>query len=291
MKSLKRIISTGCLLLAVSVAVAQKSDFGVWTSIEASTKLNKQLELSLEGEYRTQDMSSQSERISTGIGISYKNKKVPFLKADVGYSVMSMYGLGETTIKYRTDDEDDDEGDEGNNLVPKHKNVDSPYWYTRHRATASLTGSVKWGRFKFSLRERYQFTHRMGAYCERERWYYSQRKGEFYLDDEPLNDDGSENEDYSYMTDTKKVKSDYKLRSRLAVSYDIKNCPLSPFAEVEVYNQLDNSFAYDKIRYTIGAEYKINKEHKLTLYYRCQDYADMDEVINHVLGVGYAFEF
>ena len=292
MKSIKRILSTGCLLLAVSVAVAQKSDFGVWTSIEASTKLNKQLELSLEGEYRTQDMSSQSERISTGIGLSYKNKKVPFLKTDVGYSVMSMYGLGETTIKYRTDDEDDDEGDEGNNLVPKHKNVDSPYWYTRHRATVSLTGSVKWGRFKFSLRERYQFTHRMRSYCDRERWYYNpfhelfpDEIPEYFVDDDP------ESEDYSYMTDTKSAKNDHKLRSRFAVSYDIKNCPLSPFAEVEVYNQLDNSFAYDKIRYTIGAEYKINKEHKLTLYYRCQDYADMDEVINHVLGVGYAFEF
>ena len=86
MKKIRRFLGTGCLLLASSVAIAQ-SDFGVWSSIEASTKLNKQLELSLEGEYRTQDMSSQTERIATGIGLSYKNKKVPFLKADVGYSV------------------------------------------------------------------------------------------------------------------------------------------------------------------------------------------------------------
>lgn len=281
---MKRFLGIGCLLLASAAAVAQ-SDFGVWTSIEASTKLNKQLELSLEAEYRTQDMSTLSERIATGISLSYKNKKIPFLKADVGYSVMSMYGMGETAIKYRTDDDGNFEIDDEGNLIPKHMNVDSPYWYTRHRATASLTGSVKWGRFKFSLRERYQFTHRMRSYCDRERWYYKTYKKEFYLDDDP------ESDDYSYMTDEKKSKSDHKLRSRLAVSYDIKQCPFEPFAEVEVYNELDNAFAYDKIRYTVGADYKINKEHKLTFYYRYQDYADIDEVSGHVLGIGYAFEF
>lgn len=281
---MKRFLGIGCLLLASAAAVAQ-SDFGVWTSIEASTKLNKQLELSLEAEYRTQDMSTLSERIATGISLSYKNKKIPFLKADVGYSVMSMYGMGETAIKYRTDDDGNFEMDDEGNLIPKHMNVDSPYWYTRHRATASLTASVKWGRFKFSLRERYQFTHRMRSYCDRERWYYKTYKKEFYLDDDP------ESDDYSYMTDEKKSKSDHKLRSRLAVSYDIKKCPFEPFAEVEVYNELDNAFAYDKIRYTVGTDYKINKEHKLTLYYRYQDYADIDEVSGHVLGVGYAFEF
>ena len=281
---MKRFLGIGYLLLASAAAVAQ-SDFGVWTSIEGSTKLNKQLELSLEAEYRTQDMSTLSERIATGISLSYKNKKIPFLKADVGYSVMSMYGMGETAIKYRTDDDGNFEMDDEGNLIPKHMNVDSPYWYTRHRATASLTGSVKWGRFKFSLRERYQLTHRMRSYCDRERWYYKTYKKEFYLDDDP------ESDDYSYMTDEKKSKSDHKLRSRLAVSYDIKKCSFEPFAEVEVYNELDNAFAYDKIRYTVGTDYKINKEHKLTLYYRYQDYADVDEVSGHVLGVGYAFEF
>ena len=285
MKTMKRFFGVGCLLLAAATATAQ-SDFGVWTSIEGTTKVNKSLELSLEGEFRTQDMSSKTERIATGVSLSYKNKNfLPFLKADVGYSVMSMYGLGETAIKYRTDDDGNFEMDDEGNLIPKHMNVDSPYWYTRHRATASLTGSVKWGRFKFSLRERYQFTHRMRSYCDRERWYYKTYKKEFYLDDDP------ESDDYSYMTDEKKSKSDHKLRSRLAVSYDIKKCPFEPFAEVEVYNELDNAFAYDKIRYTVGTDYKINKEHKLTLYYRYQDYADVDEVSGHVLGVGYAFEF
>jgi hypothetical protein len=280
---MKRIFGIGCLLLATTMAMAQ-SDFGVWTNIEGSTKLNKSLELSLEGEFRTQEMSAVVERIATGISLSYKNKKVPFLKADVGYSVMSMYGLSESNTKYLTDDDDNYVlGDDGN-LIPKHENRDAAYWYTRHRATVSLTGSVKWGRFKFSLRERYQFTHRMRSYCDRYRYYYyeSLKKWDYELPDF---------EQPEQLTDEKKSKSDHKLRSRLAVNYDIKKCPFEPFAEVEVYNELDNHFAFNKVRYTIGTEYKINKEHKLKLYYRYQDYADIDEVSGHILGLGYAFEF
>ena len=283
MKSIKRILGTGCLVLAATTMVAQ-SDFGVWTSIEGSTKLNKKLELSLEGEYRTQDMSSMTERASGAVNLSYKDKNfLPFLKADVGYTYMYMQYMGETTIKYATDDETGDyEYDGERNMIPKHMNVDAAYWTARHRATASLTGSFKLGRFKFSLRERYQYTYRMPSQCDRERYYY------FYF---PPTMAEWDMENPEYTTDEKKAKSDHKLRSRLQVSYNIKGCPLEPFAEVEVYNQLDNSFAYDKIRYTVGTEYKIDKKNKLKAYYRYQDSADIDEVGGHVLGLGYAFEF
>ena len=278
---MKRIFGIGCLLLGVSAAWAQgDSDFGVWTSIDGSTKLNKKLELSVEGEYRTQDMSAMTERISGAVNLSYKDKNfLPFLKADVGYVFMYMNYPSETAIKYETDDDGNDVLDAEGNPIPKHMNVDAPYWTARHRAMASLTGSVKWGRFKFSLRERYQYTYRMAAECDRERYYYFSDFGEWDLENaEPL-------------VDEKKAKSDHKLRSRLSVSYDIKKCPWEPFAEVEVYNELDNAFAFDKVRYTIGTEYKINKEHKVKVYYRYQDYAAFDDVDDHVLGVGYAFEF
>lgn len=289
MNKRNRILSFGCLLLAASTAWAQ-SDFGVWTSVEGSTKLNKQLELSVEGEYRTQDMSTMTERASGAINLSYKNKAIPFLKADVGYTFMYMHYPAETEIKYQEDDEGNYETDANGAFIPKHKNVDAAYWTARHRATASLTGSFKWNRFKFSLRERYQFTYRMPSQCNRTRWYYDmyhELSGapEYFLDTDP------NSEDFSYIVDDKNAKSDHKLRSRLQISYDIKKCPFEPYVEVELYNQLDNAFAYDKIRYTIGTEYKINKENKLKLYYRYQDYADLDEVSGHVLGVGYAFEF
>lgn len=277
MKSIKRILGTGCLVLAATTMAAQ-SDFGVWTSIEGSTKLNKKLELSLEGEYRTQDMSSMTERASGAVNLSYKDKKIPFLKADVGYTFMYMNYPGETTIKYETDEDGRFELDDNGMLVPKHMNVDAAYWTARHRGTASLTGSYKWGRFKFSLRERYQFTYRMPAQCDRTRYYYHPDFQEWDPNPETIVDD-------------KKAKSDHKLRSRLEMSYDIKKCPFEPYVEVEVYNELDNAFAYDKIRYTVGTEYKINKENKLKVFYRYQDYADVDEVSGHVLGLGYAFEF
>ena len=277
-------LGVGCLLLGASAAWAQ-SDFGVWTSVEGSTKLNKKLELSFEGEYRTQDMSSMTERVSGAVNLSFKDKNfLPFLKADVGYTFMYMNYPGETEIKYETDD------DGMLTDVPKHMNVDAAYWTARHRGTASLTGSFKWKRFKFSLRERYQFTYRMPSQCDRTRWYYDpfhEMMGapEYYLDEDP------NSEDYSYMIDDKKAKSDHKLRTRLEVSYDIKKCPFEPYAEVEIYNQLDKAFAYDKIRYTVGTEYKIDKKNKLKVFYRYQDYADIDEVSGHVLGLGYAFEF
>lgn len=290
MNSIKRVLGVGCLLLGVSAVYAQ-SDFGIWTSIEGATKLTKKLELSIEGEYRTQDMSAMTERISGAVHLSYKNKRVPFLKADVGYSFMYMNYMGETNIKYETaSEESSDEGANGS-LVPKHMNVDAAYWTARHRATASLTGSFKWNRFKFSLRERYQFTYRMPSQCDRIRWYYNPfhemipEIPEYYLEEDPQSDD------YSYMVDEKKAKSDHKLRSRLSVSYNIRRCPLEPYVEVELYNQLDNALAIDKVRYTIGTEYKINKDHKVKLYYRYQDYGDIDEVSGHVLGLGYAFDF
>ena len=279
MRSLKRILGTGCLLLVASSMVAQ-SDFGVWTSVEGSTKLNNKWELSLEGEYRTQDMSTMTERVSGAVNLSYKDKNfLPFLKADVGYTFMYMQYMGDTEVKFQTDDEGNYIFDAEDNLIPKHMNVDAAYWTARHRATASLTGSFKWGRAKFSLRERYQYTYRMAAQCHRTRYYYFA----------PFEQWDMENPDQ--MVDEKLAKSDHKLRTRLQVSYDIKGCPFEPFAEVEVYNELDNAFALDKVRYTVGTEYKINKKNKLKVYYRYQDYADIDEVSGHALGLGYAFEF
>ena len=279
MKSVRRILGTACLVMAASTVAAQ-SDFGVWTSIEGSTKLNKKWELSLEGEYRTQDMSAMTERVSGAVNLSYKDKKVPFLKADVGYTFMYMQYMGNTEVKYQTDDEGNYIFDAEDNLVPKHMNVDAAYWTARHRATASLTGSFKLGRFKFSLRERYQYTYRMAAQCDRTRYYYFAY---------PFNEWDMENPEY--MVDDKLAKSDHKLRTRLQTSYNVKGCPFEPFAEVEVYNELDNAMALDKVRYTVGTEYKINKEHKLKVFYRYQDYAALDEASGHVLGLGYAFEF
>ena len=55
-----------------------------------------------------------------------------------------------------------------------------------------------------------------------------------------------------------------------------------------------NKMAVDKIRYTLGTDYKLSKTSKLSVYYRYQDEAssdDDDESGGHVIGLGYSFDF
>jgi len=263
---------------------AQGDGVGLWTDVEGETKLAKGLGLSFDAGYRMRDNFSASDRASAGVGLSYKNKTLaPWLKVGVGYSFIYKHSPAETGIKYLTD-----------GVTPKHKNVDADYWGPRHRATASLTGSWKVARFKISLRERYQYTYRVATTCQRTRYYYNPLAAVVEgLDEWYLIDDATD-EDYSYMTDTKKAKSYHKLRSRLAASYDIRKSKFEPFAEVELYNDLVSNFAMDKIRYTIGTDYKLSKTSKLSVYYRYQDEAssaDDDDTGGHIIGLGYSFEF
>lgn len=284
-KHLSTLLLAGLLpLLGGLPALAQNEapDLGLWTSIDGSTKLSPCLGLSIEAEYRLRDNISATDRTSLGASLSYKNKTLaPWLKADLGYTFIYKNNPTETSIKYELD-----------GTTPKHMNVDDAYWGTRHRATASLSGSWKAGRFKIGLRERYQYTYTAAASCNRTRWYYNpfyeifpEEVEEFYLVDDPADSD------YSYFTDDKKPKSDHKLRSRFDVAYNIKHCKFEPFAEMEMYNDLVNQFSIDKIRWTIGTDYKVSKTSKFTAYYRFQDHADEDEPGGHVIGIGYSFDF
>lgn len=281
MKKTSLILLCGILCCLPLTAQTDKADLGLWTSIEGSTKLARGVGLSLEAEYRMRDNISATDRTSFGASISYKNKALaPWLKADLGYTFIYKNNPAETAIKYLTDG------------TPKHKNVDAAYWGAKHRATASLSGSWKAGRFKIGLRERYQYTYTAPASCERTRWYYNPFY-EFFPEDVEewyLNEDKNDAE-YSYITDAKNPKSDNKMRSRFDVSYNIKHCKFEPFAEMEMYNDLDRNFAIDKIRWTIGTDYKVNKTSKFSFYYRFQDQSDEDEVGGHVIGVGYSFDF
>jgi len=272
------------MALPVFTVQAEDDGVGLWTDVEAETKLAPGLNLGLDAGYRMRENFSTTDRASLGVSLSYKNKALlPWLKVGAGYSFIYKHSPAETNIKYETD-----------GVTPKHMNVDSDYWGPRHRATASLTGSFKAGRFKINVRERYQYTYRVATTCERVRYYYNSLAAVVDgLDEWYLNEDSSD-EDYSYMTDEKKAKSYHKLRSRLAISYDIRNCKFEPFAEVECYNDLLSNMAVDKMRYTIGTDYKFNKHSKLSVYYRYQDEAstaDDDDTGGHIIGLGYSFDF
>lgn len=142
------------------------------------------------------------------------------------------------------------------------------YWGLKHRVYASLTGSYKLGNIKLSLRERWQYTYRPEKTTQR--WDF---------DDETWEDK------------VRSGKGKNQLRSRFEISYDKKRALFTPYANVELYN----SWGIEKVRYTVGTDIRLNKQHSLTAFYRFQDIrnADADDYDPdmHYLGIGYKFKF
>ena len=138
------------------------------------------------------------------------------------------------------------------------------YWGIRHRFHVDLTGSVSVGRLDFSLRERWQYTYRPQTTTERYDF------------------------DNSWWEDTDvKGKGKNVLRSRLQVKYDIPHSKITPYASVELYN----ARGLQKTRYTLGADWKITKQHEIGAFYRYQNVKDDDDPNGHILGLNYTFKF
>ena len=242
MKKIKGIASL--LLLAVlQTANAQDPDFGVWTSLTVKKKLTKGLNLVAEGEYRSRDHVKATERWSGSLGIDYRIWR--FLKAEAGYTYIHSQQPGRQTKK--------------GNIIPA-------YWSPRHRMNVSVSGSLDWGRFSFSLRERWQYTYRPERLVAK-----LDEDGKTPKADEVVNGKG------------KNV-----LRSRLKAEYDIAQCPFTPYVSGELYH---SGNGLEKTRWTVGTEYKINKKNALELYYRYQDEKEDEEMDGHVLGIGYTIKF
>ncbi len=143
------------------------------------------------------------------------------------------------------------------------------YWGIKHRFYASLAGSYKFSNnIKLELRERWQYTYRPEKTVER--WDF---------DDEAWEDK------------VRSGKAKNQLRSRFEVSYDRKRAFFTPFASIELYN----SWGIEKIRYNIGTDLRLSKQHHLSIYYRYQNMkhveADDYDPDMHYIGVGYKFKF
>lgn len=254
---------------------AQSGDFGVWSSLTAKKKLTDKLSLSIEGELRTIDGVSEMDRRSLGTTISYKFAK--WIKADIGYVYIQSHNAQEKKIKeYKGEDID------GNAVY--NYNIDHSYWEERDRFYAGITVDWKIGRVKFSLRERLQYQHTHSALVYEDKYRY-------IMDDEdpslpPVPD--------SKFPDGNVEKKDNKhnttLRSRLTAKWDIKNCKIEPFASVELFSRTDEWRGHDKIRYRIGAEYKIDKDNDISIYYMFQDNHSSSKPAGHAIGIGYTFE-
>ena len=135
---MKKIISAVlCLLSAASTfSFAQgtdndlETDFRGRISVGMDKKLFKGFHVGAEGEVRFTDNFGEIGRYQIGTGLSYK--MTSWLKAGLGYVFIENRGSSGT-------------------------------YNPRHRAYADLTGTLACGDFRFSLRERLQYTGRSGV--------------------------------------------------------------------------------------------------------------------------------
>lgn len=243
------------LLIIIALATyalhshAQGDEVGTWLSADVTKKIDKKLSIGIEGEYRLTDHIKTTDRWSIGISADYKLTKG--IKVDAGYDLLSSYNPAKVTEKENEDYEIE-------------RTETESYWYLRHRLHASVTGAIKAGNWKFSLRERWQYTYRPEKTYTRTKTI----------------DDGTP----KIKTKTREGWAQNLLRSRLAVEYQVKAIHLTPYVSCEMYS----TDRIEKMRYSAGMEYDINKRNKVKLYYLYQNKADEDEADGHVIGIGYS---
>lgn len=190
------------------------------------------------------------------VGLNADYKLTKWLKADAGYSYLNTH-FGEKNTK----------------SASKAKWRPS-YWGGRHRFHVSLGADYKvWSNLRVSLRERWQYTYRPEKSVER--WKIDL-------------DEKTKSLDSDYVRES---KGKHQLRSRLQVEWDQKRALLTPYANVEFYHDM----SVEKIRYTVGTDFKISKQHSVGLYYRFQDMRSSDaedtDPDMHYFGAGYKFKF
>ena len=244
-------------------AAAQSDDFGLDFTLEAQKKLSKNWSASLEGELRTRNNTKTVDRWTLGLGVDYKVAK--WLKASAGYTYL--YDHNQRTSYFEATDDAVLDGDAEVGDPKKY----ADYWGSRHRFNLSLTFDKKlFGDFRFSLRERWQYTYRPEQTVD-QRW-------------DCLNNtyDGKQK---VYSGRGKNV-----LRSRLQVEYDKKGLAITPYANVELFN----AWNLEKVRYNVGLDWKLSKQHSLGFFYRYQHVYDNEDDLEpniHMLGLGYKFKF
>ncbi len=273
----KTLLILPLMALLPTAAQAEGSDDGaLWTEIGIQKSMGKQWKVGLETEMRTQ----KEARWSIGANATYK--PVKYLRLGAAYNFL--YRKSPQTDKPHYSKDEDHEYD-GFNRNEK-------YWSPRHRISIDATGTVKVGGWlRLSLRERYQFTHRMEANYTRTKYRCEQKYGTggYYFEwDDPESEER-----------TKPAESDHMLRSRLKLEMDKKHCPWSPFVSVEAHNSLNSGqkLNLEKVRTGIGCEYKINKRNSLSLAYiltaNIHDDEDNHERLHervHAVSIGYQLD-
>ena len=266
-----------CVLSALSFspAFSQSDDFGIWTSLGAEKKLVNNLSVEAGFEFRSADNLDVVSRWGGSLGLNYKVAK--FLKLSAGYAYLYDQNPLESKVNYNKKGE------------INGYNVDQAYWQSKHRAYFDVTGSKKVGRFKFSLRERYQYTRFVETECDRDR-YRDERLPGYGGDIFVWN--GQEFMSCESVVNTKQAKDKHIFRTRAKIEYNIPKCPLNPYISYELSNDLSDQLDLDKTRLIVGTEWKLTKKHIFTIGYLYQHGTDGEhEGGRHVLDLGYKFNF
>jgi len=93
---------------------------------------------------------------------------------------------------------------------------------------------------------------------------------------------------YSNYADDEITDKEF-LRYKASLKYDIKKCKITPFMAVEAFQQLSDSKLY-KMRYTVGADYKLFKKNYLGISYKF-DYYKNEYKNRHIISLGYKIKF
>lgn len=241
------------LLLLFMAPAEAQDDFGVWSEVNVEKKINSRWDIGASAELRMRDDASEVDRWSAGIDVSYKVAK--WLKASAGYSF-----LNDNIYKVST----------------KQKVAD--YYGQRHRFNISLTGSQDFGRLSVTLRERWQYTYRP----EKSVWRYYAEGLPYAGKNADLDDDDVP---YKHTFDSK-AKNVW--RNRLQLKYKLTK-QWRPYVNAETYV----AKSWEKTRYSLGTEFRINKQHSFDVKYLFQDIRsnDNDETDSHIIGLGYTYKF
>lgn len=280
MKSIRFLLAASLAFFLPSVClIAQNDDFSALMSVGIDKKIASGLSAEFEAEYpirQDQKQWSLSGNLSYRL---YRNKAKTFdVKADAGLKFSRIYKPEEKIMKDSVFSWDENLGQDV--FRGQTFNVNDSYDYSRFKAFASVSLSYELGRFKFALRERYQFTWNDSVSIVCHKWRYDKSSGQI-----------SERPD---KAETKWKATDNRrhvLRSRLQIGYDIPKCKVDPYASAELFNDLKNGFCIQKTRFTAGVECKIRKVHVLKLYYYYQHEPDDEEPGGHVAGLSYCYNF
>lgn len=151
------------MMLALTPAAQADDDFGIWTGVEAEKKISNKFSVNAGVNFRTEQKLQSVGRWGATLGGDYKLIKgaagQPFsLKLGAGYSFLYARSPQEAEAKYNSSG------------IVNGYNVDHGFWRSKHRAFFDVSGKVGIGRFTLGVRERYQFTHHMGADYLRDRY-------------------------------------------------------------------------------------------------------------------------